>query len=90
MSRSIKKNAVYSGKDTLTKKKFNRSLRRKANQAVLLEDEGCWFNFDGDGCDYWYCQEYLSYEIGNGKEYRKHNCSYDIQDYKSVWWSKRE
>ena len=80
MSRSRKKTAGWVHKDTITKKKFNRSLRRKARQAVVLEDV-----YEDDVPDI-----YMSHELGNGKEYRKHNCSYDICDCKGIWWSKKE
>lgn len=79
MSRSIKKTAGYSKKDTLTKKKFNRNLRRRAKQAELFEGS------DEEGRDtsvtYWF-----DYEVGNGKEFRKHNCSYDICDHRWLWF----
>jgi len=84
MSRSRKKTAGWSKRDTLQKKKFNRSLRRKANQAILLEDEGGWEIIDGD-LDWFHYEQYMSYEIGNGKEYKKHNCSWDIRDYHGLW-----
>lgn len=84
MSRSRKKVAGYSKKDTLTKKKFNRSLRRKANQAYLIEEDGHWIDC-GDYEDYLYGDQYMSYEIGSGREFRKHNCSWDIRDHHGLW-----
>lgn len=85
MSRSRRKTAGFCHTDTVRKKMFNRSLRRKANMAVLLEDEGDWEIIDGD-LEYLHYEQYMSYEVGNGSEYRKHNCRWDIRDWNWVMY----
>ncbi len=90
MSRSIRKTAGHSQKDTLVKKKFNRNIRRRLKQATLVVDPGYWYEVDQDDYgyqDYMPEEQYMSFEISDGKEFRKHNCSYDIRDHHGLWWS---
>lgn len=86
MSRSRKKHAGFSQHTSQFYKNYsNRMIRRKLKQAKMLEDEGGWCNYDGLGREFWYEEQYMSYDIPNGMAYKQVMCSYDICDWKSVY-----
>ena len=76
MSHSRKKVAGWCDSDPITKRKFNRSIRRKFNQAKLVEDEEGIID--------------TTFDLSNGKSYKKINCSYDICDWKTLWYTENE
>lgn len=91
MSRSRKKVAGFVDRNPEVKRKFNRSVRRKFNQAKLLYEKGEWVEHISGVVEE--CMEhetYMSFDIANGKTYKKLNCSWDICDYASLYFTKRE
>lgn len=69
MSRSYKKHPCHKEQDTVTKRKFNRSIRRNARQHLSSCNDFDWYVGDMDGMFY-----------------KRLNCSWDICDWKSIYW----
>jgi len=74
MSRSYKKHPCHKDQDTVTKRKFNRSIRRTCKTRL----SGC-RDFD----------DYVE-DVSSGCGYKKLNCSWDIVDYYCIYHTKKD
>jgi hypothetical protein len=74
MSRSYKKNPCHKDNDTVTKRKFNRSIRRTCKTKIA----GC-RDFD----------DYVE-DVSSGCGYKRLNCSWDIVDYYCIYHTKKD